>query len=89
MRSNTYEYSFTATCPNDGTRIGYSLRIVTQGEVIMTEDIEAACRHTEPAYHEDIADRLHARFGGQQTLVATHGDVRVTTHRVAVIREAA
>lgn len=81
MRSNTYEYSFVAICPNDGARITYALRIETHGDVVMTEDIEGACRYTEPAYHEDIADRLHLRFGGNQTLVAAHGNVQVTTRR--------
>lgn len=81
MRSNTYDHTFTATCPNDGASISYSLNIETTGVVVMAEAIEGACAFAAPVYHEDIADQLHSLFGGHQVLSATHGGVRVTTRR--------
>lgn len=77
---NIYRYRFIASCPNDGARVAYTLTIETD-DVLMAEDIEAACRFKAAVYHENLADELHARFGGQHTITAKHGKVDITTVR--------
>ena len=76
---NTYEHNFTADCPNNGAKIRYALTILTPA-TIMVEDIVAACEG-KAVYHEQLADALHSKFGGQQTMVAFHHGVKITTTR--------
>ena len=77
---NSYETEFFCQCPKNGIRIKYSLNIQTN-EVVMVEDILAAVSGFQSDFHEQIADRLHQRFGGLQTMSADHHGVRITTHR--------
>lgn len=49
--------------------------------MIYVEHINTAIALLESAYHEQIADILHAKLGGQQTLTATHDGVLITTQR--------
>lgn len=79
---NIYETEFFATCPANGVRIKYALRIAT-GQVLPVEQIVAAVEAIDCGFHEDIADELAARFDGRQTLVAEHHSVRITTERAA------
>lgn len=77
---NTYRYKFWAQCPSDKAQILYHLQIQTD-DVIMAERIERECKFNEPVYHEDAADGLLKKFGGRQTLEATHGRVNIVTER--------
>jgi hypothetical protein len=77
---NTYTIDFFGTCPKNGLRVAYKLKIST-GEVIPVEDILAAADLSDDKFHEDIADEMLTRFGGQQTLVADHHGVRIETIR--------
>lgn len=82
---NTYCHRFSVDCPNNGQHIDYALRIRSQ-HVIMAEEIVAACvsaKDIEKPYHENIADMLHAKFGGRQRLVAFHHGVKIKTRRGA------
>lgn len=76
---NVYRYEFVVACPNNDVRVRYTLRI-EKADKIMVEEIVAACT-LDSAYHEDLADKLHARFGGRQTLVAYHHGVWIETVR--------
>lgn len=67
-------------CPNNGHLICYALEIETLA-VIMAEDIEAHCLGVGSEYHEAIADAAFIRFGGRQTLTASHGRVAIVTVR--------
>jgi hypothetical protein len=78
---NEYTHRFVVRCPNNQDRIHYALTVRTL-ETIMVEDLVAACT-SDPAYHEDLADRLHARFGGSQELRAFHHGVAIRTVRGA------
>lgn len=77
---NIYTTEFFATCPNNGVRIKYTLRIETTA-VIVVEHILAATESYTTDFHEHIADALHGRFGGKQTLVADHHSVTIETVR--------
>lgn len=76
---NRYAHSFVAACPNNGKRIRYYLTMDTD-QLVMVEDIVEFCAKQE-GYHEEIADRLAARFPGQQELKAHHHGVQITTTR--------
>ncbi len=80
MKANRYHRRFKARCPNNGIEIEYRLTI-TIGEIIMVEDIVAATERLDSAYHEAIADNLHAEFGGIQVLRAFHHGVGIVTIR--------
>lgn len=79
---NTYRHTFVATCPSDGESIIYRLEIKAP-KVIMVEHIRAATALIKKGYHEQIADQLHERFGGEQRIVATHQGVEIETLRLA------
>lgn len=76
---NRYRHRFTCTCPNNGVRVEYVLEVETAG-MIMVEAIVEACR-VEKAFHEDLADQLHAKLGGRQVLRAHHHGVDIETVR--------
>jgi hypothetical protein len=77
---NIYTTEFFADCPNNHVRIKYKLRIETT-KVIQVEHILAATESYTTDFHEHIADALHGRFGGKQTLVADHHSVTIETVR--------
>lgn len=79
---NIYTAQFFALCPNNGARIHYTLRIEAS-EAIPVEQINAAVDTTDQGFHEEIADHMHARFGGVQTLKAHHHGVDIETRRGA------
>jgi len=77
---NIYRHTFTAVCPANGQVIIYELQIQTE-KMIHVEHITTACASHKKAYHEAIADDLHARFGGFQVLKAHHHGVDIETRR--------
>lgn len=77
---NSYTHSFTVACPNNGARIDYTATIETVDR-IMVEEIVAECAKLGADFHEDIADKLLARFGGVQTIKAHHHGVDIETRR--------
>lgn len=80
---NIYRHRFSVDCPNNGQHIDYALE-VRAFHLVMAEDIVTACAGAagiERPYHENIADMLHARFGGWQRLVAFHHGVEIETLR--------
>lgn len=79
---NIYRCTFAAVCPSDGDTIIYNLEIRTQA-VIMVEHIKTATALIRAGYHERIADDLAQRFGGDQTIVATHQGVEIETVRLS------
>lgn len=79
---NAYTTEFFATCPNNGIRVKYTLRIETLA-VIPVEHILAATGSFTNDFHEHIADALHGRFGGTQKLIADHHSVTIETTRTA------
>lgn len=79
---NHYTTTFFGRCPTNGVRISYALQISTQA-VIPVEQILMALDNTDHKFHEQIADMLIAKFGGEQTLTADHHGVSITTERTA------
>lgn len=77
---NIYRQQFVSHCPNNGLHIIYWLEIQTDA-VIHVEHIVTATRLMANSFHEDIADELHARFGGRQILKAHHHGVDIETRR--------
>jgi hypothetical protein len=67
-------------CPNNSRPIIYSLEIETAA-VIHVEHIMKATSLHSCAYHEEIADDMHERFKGRQTLKAHHHGVDIETRR--------
>jgi hypothetical protein len=87
---NTYIIEFTAHCPTNGVRVKYSLRIATAAaRVIPVETIlaEVEAIEGEQAFHEEIADRLAAKFPGSHLLTAHHHGVDIETTRQGVEAE--
>lgn len=77
---NRYTYTFIVNCPTNGEGIIYRLRI-EHTDVILVEHLKTACSLWKTGYHEDIADDLHARFGGFQVMEAVHHGVTILTER--------
>ena len=77
---NTYEYNFSVVCPNDKESIQFNLSITT-AETIFVEDIKTFLEGHKEAFQEDLANKLHAKFGGRQVIKAIHQDVLITTCR--------
>lgn len=80
--SNTYRHMFTAACPSDGEMIIYSLEIRTQ-LMILVEHIKTATALIKQGWHEQIADQLAERFGGEQVIKAVHQGVEIETVRLS------
>ncbi|TDV06024.1 hypothetical protein [Paraburkholderia caballeronis] len=78
--SNIYRHQFVSLCPNNERPIVYELTIETEA-VIQVEHIVTAVALHRRAYHEAIADELHARFDGRQTIRARHHGVDIETRR--------
>jgi len=76
---NEYKYRFATKCPNNGSDIWYTLRLWS-ATTVMVEKIIESCR-IDTSYHEDIADLLHAEFGGRQIITAVHDSVKIKTKR--------
>lgn len=79
---NIYSTEFFSNCPVNGIRVKYQLEIKSE-VAIPVEQILAAVDSVESKFHEEIADDLVARFGGEQTLVAEHHGVKILTVRSA------
>lgn len=77
---NTYQTRFWAKCPINQETIYYDLEIKTT-QIIKVEDLISELTDVVEAYHEDIADQLHDKFGGSHTMTAEHHGVTITTHR--------
>jgi hypothetical protein len=54
---NAYTTEFFATCPNNGIRVKYRLRIETH-EMLAVEDIVATVENVNDSYHEELADEI-------------------------------
>lgn len=79
---NTYRHTFAAVCPSDGETIVYRLELKSLS-MIHVEHIRAATALIRSGYHERIADDLAERFGGDQTIIATHQGVEIETVRLS------
>ena len=78
---NIYRYPFKVACPNNPDEVvEYYLTIEHDG-MIMAERIVDACKFSEPMYQEEVAGELRDRLPGQQTIIAKHLAVQVTTVR--------
>ncbi|PYC35121.1 hypothetical protein DMX05_21610 [Pseudomonas soli] len=80
--SNTYRHTFTATCTGDGEVIVYSLEIRSL-QMIRVEQIKTATSLIKQCWHEQIADQLAERFGGDQVIKAVHQGVEIETVRLS------
>lgn len=79
---NIYRHTFTATCPSDGDVIVYSLEIRCL-EMIRVEHIKTATALIKQGWHEQIADDLAERFGGDQVIKAVHQGIEIETVRLS------
>jgi hypothetical protein len=79
---NQYTRQFIAACPNNDEPIAYTLVIETS-RTLMVEHIVTATKMIRKGFHEQIADNLHAQFGGLQTMTAHHHGVDIKTVRGA------
>lgn len=79
---NIYRHSFTAVCPADGESIIYRLEIKSS-IMIHVEHIKTATALIKKGWHEQIADDLAKRLGGDQTIIATHQGVEIETVRLS------
>lgn len=77
---NKYTVKFFARCPTNGVRVEYTLEITTNKTIKVEMLIETVGQY-DGWYHEDIADNLLERFGGEQNLLALHHGVFIETKR--------
>lgn len=77
---NVYRRQFVSVCPADGDAIVYALEI-RSATMVRVEHINIALALEAKAFHEDIADRLFDRFGGEQRMTAVHQGVEIETRR--------
>lgn len=77
---NTYRARFWAKCPANGQAIDYSITIKT-GQMIRVEQILDELSKVTEGFHEQIADALHAKLGGEQLITAHHHGVDIETRR--------
>ena len=77
---NIYRHQFVCMCPENAAPIIYNLEIQS-AKMIRVEHIVVACQLFQQAFHEKIADDLHARFGERQILRAHHHGVDIETVR--------
>ena len=76
---NVYEYDFIVECPVNGAKVSHHLTIESFS-LIKVESVIEFCQ-VDPTFHEELADRLYAKFGGKQTMRAYHHGVWITTTR--------
>ena len=79
---NIYRVSFSATCPADNEHIDYKLEIRLP-TMLMVEEIKRETASIKSGFHEEIADILLSRIGGEQRMVAVHQGVEIETYRKA------
>lgn len=78
---NRYKTKFFCKCPINGVRVKYTLTIESN-EIIQVEDLLGYVeKFYADGFHELIADDLHSKFGGKQTLCAYHHGVEIETMR--------
>jgi hypothetical protein len=77
---NKYKVDFFSLCPENKIRIHYLLVIEIES-VVSVEELLSCVSSYHLCYHEEIADDLHSRFGGKQTIVAEHHGVTIETTR--------
>jgi hypothetical protein len=77
---NIYTQRFSAICPKNKQRVEYRLQIETH-DTIRVEDLQEHVNEIGSDYHESIADELHEKFGGTQTLDAHHHGTDIRTLR--------
>ncbi len=78
---NIYRYTFACDCIVDGETIDYQLEIKTHGQLMVEDIIEFVEDQRDATIQEVIADQLHAKFGGEQTITGIHSNVTIITHR--------
>lgn len=78
---NRYSTTFFATCPVNKARVEYHLTIETSRVISVEELLELLGTVYAEGFHELMADDLHLRFGGTQTLRAFHHGVTIETTR--------
>lgn len=81
--SNEYNFNFRMKCPNNGKPVEYRASIIASC-IIPVEEIADFLRDMTEGYHEDNADLLYDRFGGNQVIVANHHGITVKTVRGGV-----
>jgi hypothetical protein len=77
---NKYEITFVVCCPVNNKQIAYYLQIETIN-TIMVEDLISFCNAQSSKFHEELADELSIKFGGNQKMTAFHHGVQITTER--------
>ena len=79
---NCYRLSFVANSPDGDSDepVIYHLEIKTD-RMIRVEHIKTATSLIKKGYHEDIADELIERFGGEQRITATHQGIEIESYR--------
>ena len=77
---NKYITKFISLCPVNNKPISYSLEIKHSDKIFVEEILEEVKKFTA-LFHEEIADELFLKFGGEQTLTANHHGVFIETER--------
>jgi hypothetical protein len=77
---NKYTTKFNSICPVNNKQITYQLEIKHTEKILVEEILEAVSKFLI-GYHENIADELFKKFGGEQTLIANHHGVVIQTER--------
>jgi hypothetical protein len=79
-KMNTYKTTFIKNCPTNNLPISYTLEIKNY-KTIIVEELLSFLEQQQNCYHEDLADKLIRKFGGNQKMIAFHHGVEITTER--------
>ena len=77
---NIYKTIFIQNCPTNDLPVNYNLEIQTF-KTVMVEELLNFLQQEKNCYHEDLADKLIRKFGGNQKMTAFHHGVEITTER--------
>lgn len=77
---NIYRFDFAARCPTNDACVQYQCEI-RSSRMILADDLSAWAAAQVKGFHEEFADSLSSRFGGQQKIVAVHHGIEIETIR--------
>lgn len=77
---NVYTHRFSAVCPANAQSISYTFKLTTEW-LVKVEEIQKTFPDNLTKFHEELADQLYAKFGGEQVLEAWHHGTHIRTQR--------
>ena len=77
---NIYRFKFSARCPADGANIEYAAEICAN-TMIRVESIHLHLTDIKEGFQEELADAMHAAFGGKLSIRGVHQGIEILSLR--------